>query len=49
MINKLKNLGPGIIITSAFIGPGTVTICTLAGINYGYSLIWCIIEIMIFE
>ena len=43
MINKLKNLGPGIIITSAFIGPGTVTICTLAGINYGYSLIWCII------
>ncbi|MFL3001775.1 MAG: Nramp family divalent metal transporter [Cytophagales bacterium] len=43
MINKLKNLGPGIIITSAFIGPGTVTICTLAGINYGYSLIWCIV------
>tara|TARA_Y100000739_G_scaffold46866_1_gene36316 strand:- start:4694 stop:5911 length:1218 start_codon:yes stop_codon:yes gene_type:complete len=43
VINKLKNLGPGIIITSAFIGPGTVTICTLAGINYGYSLIWCII------
>lgn len=42
MINKLKNLGPGIIITSAFIGPGTVTICTLAGINFGYSLIWCI-------
>ena len=43
MINKLKKLGPGIIITSAFIGPGTVTICTLAGINYGYSLIWCIV------
>tara|TARA_B100001564_G_C20607661_1_gene655983 strand:+ start:199 stop:1416 length:1218 start_codon:yes stop_codon:yes gene_type:complete len=43
VINKIKNLGPGIIITSAFIGPGTVTICTLAGINYGYSLIWCII------
>jgi len=43
VINKLKNLGPGIIITSAFIGPGTVTICTLAGINYGYSLIWCIV------
>jgi manganese transport protein len=42
VINKLKNLGPGIIITSAFIGPGTVTICTLAGINFGYSLIWCI-------
>jgi len=43
VINKLKKLGPGIIITSAFIGPGTVTICTLAGINYGYSLIWCIV------
>ena len=42
MIKRLQNIGPGLIITSAFIGPGTVTICTLAGINFGYSLIWCI-------
>ena len=36
-------LGPGFIITSAFIGPGTITLCTLTGIEFGYSLIWCII------
>ena len=36
-------LGPGFIITSAFIGPGTITLCTLSGIEFGYSLIWCII------
>lgn len=27
-------------VTAAFIGPGTVTVCTLAGVNYGYSLLW---------
>ena len=40
--NNFK-LGPGFIITSAFIGPGTITLCTLSGIEFGYSLIWCII------
>ena len=43
MFKALKNIGPGVIITSAFIGPGTVTLCILSGIQYGYSLIWCII------
>ena len=43
MFKALKNIGPGVIITSAFIGPGTVTLCILSGIEYGYSLIWCII------
>ena len=43
MFKSLKNVGPGLIITSAFIGPGTVTLCILSGIEYGYSLIWCVI------
>lgn len=38
----LKNLGPGPIIAAAFIGPGTVTVCTLAGVNFGFSLIWAL-------
>ena len=37
------SIGPGFIITSAFIGPGTITLCTLSGIDFGYSLIWCIV------
>ena len=25
MIKRLRNLGPGLLVTAAFIGPGTVT------------------------
>ena len=39
----LKNLGPGILISAAFIGPGTVTICSVAGANFGYSLLWALL------
>tara|TARA_A100001015_G_scaffold125986_1_gene139634 strand:- start:124 stop:1341 length:1218 start_codon:yes stop_codon:yes gene_type:complete len=43
-MKKVKiSIGPGFIITSAFIGPGTITLCTLSGIDFGYSLIWCIV------
>lgn len=38
-----RNLGPGPLIAAAFIGPGTVTVCTLAGANFGFSLIWVIV------
>lgn len=27
-------------MAAAFIGPGTVTACTLAGVGFGYSLLW---------
>tara|TARA_B100000945_G_scaffold7031_1_gene5813 strand:+ start:415 stop:1632 length:1218 start_codon:yes stop_codon:yes gene_type:complete len=43
VLKAFKNIGPGIIVTSAFIGPGTVTLCILSGIEFGYSLIWCIV------
>jgi NRAMP (natural resistance-associated macrophage protein)-like metal ion transporter len=35
-----KYIGPGPIIAAAFIGPGTVTVCTLAGVNFGFDLLW---------
>ena len=38
-----RDIGPGILIAAAFIGPGTVTLCTIAGASFGYSLIWAII------
>ena len=43
MLNKLRNLGPGVLVTAAFIGPGTVTACTLSGANYGYVLLWALL------
>ncbi len=39
-IKRLKSTGPAILITSAFIGPGTVTICSLAGYSFSYALLW---------
>jgi len=40
--NPFRNIGPGPLIAAAFIGPGTVTVCTLAGANFGFSLIWAL-------
>ncbi len=35
-----KKIGPGVLVAAAFIGPGTITTCTLAGVNFGYALLW---------
>lgn len=40
LFQKLKDLGPGILVTAAFIGPGTITTCTLTGAGFGYALLW---------
>nr|WP_156274294.1 Nramp family divalent metal transporter [Christiangramia aestuarii] len=39
----MNNLGPGILVSAAFIGPGTVTVCSLAGVNFGYSMLWALL------
>lgn len=39
----LKISGPGVLIAAAFIGPGTVTVCTIAGVTFGYSLLWAMV------
>ena len=38
-----SSIGPGPLITAAFIGPGTVTVCTLAGIQFDYTLLWALV------
>ena len=43
MLSKLRNIGPGAFVVAAFIGPGTVTTCTLAGANFGFGLLWAIV------
>jgi manganese transport protein len=32
--------GPGALVTAAFIGPGTITTCSMAGAGFGYALLW---------
>jgi len=44
MARRLRtSIGPGIFITAAFIGPGTVTTCTIAGADFGYVLLWTLL------
>lgn len=37
------SFGPGVLVAAAFIGPGTVTACTLAGANFGFALVWALV------
>ncbi|MDV6013965.1 Nramp family divalent metal transporter [Haloechinothrix sp. LS1_15] len=38
-----RRLGPGLLVTAAFIGPGTVTTATIAGADFGFALIWALV------
>ncbi|NBR73862.1 MAG: hypothetical protein EBT72_06005 [Flavobacteriia bacterium] len=40
---KTLNIGPGVLVTAAFIGPGTLTICTMAGVQTGTQLLWAVV------
>lgn len=37
-----KKFGPGLLIAAAFVGPGTLAMCTMAGARFGYALIWAL-------
>lgn len=40
---KSFNIGPAFLVTAAFIGPGTVVTASIAGANFGFSLLWAIL------
>ena len=44
MANPFKKyFGPSTLVTAAFIGPGTLTVCTISGASQGYSLLWVLL------
>ena len=43
MAKRLKNLGPGLLVAAAFVGPGTVTTASVAGASTGYALLWALV------
>jgi NRAMP (natural resistance-associated macrophage protein)-like metal ion transporter len=43
MENPARKFGPGILVTAAFIGPGTVTTASIAGAQFGFSLLWALL------
>lgn len=42
-MKRIPRLGPGLLVTAAFIGPGTVTTASKAGASAGVALIWAVV------
>lgn len=42
-MNWRRYFGPSTMVTAAFIGPGTVTMCTLVGVRTGSTLLWALV------
>lgn len=40
---RVPRLGPGFLITAAFVGPGTVATASRAGTGFGYALLWAVL------
>lgn len=40
---KFKSVGPGALVAAGFVGPGTVTTCTVSGASYGYTMLWALL------
>ncbi|MGH8794542.1 MAG: Nramp family divalent metal transporter [Stackebrandtia sp.] len=40
---RTRRFGPGLLVTAAFIGPGTVTTASIAGADFGFALVWAIV------
>jgi len=38
-----KYFGPSTLVAAAFIGPGTLTTCTMVGVQMSYSLLWAML------
>ena len=38
-----RQIGPATLIAAAFIGPGTVTLCSIAGVEFGFNLLWAML------
>ena len=43
MAKSKFSIGPAALVAAAFIGPGTVTVATKAGANFGFSLLWALL------
>lgn len=41
--DKLKAMGPGILVVGSFMGPGSITSATRSGASYGYLLLWAVV------
>jgi manganese transport protein len=43
MAKSGSKFGPGILVTAAFIGPGTIATASIAGAQFGFALLWALL------
>jgi NRAMP (natural resistance-associated macrophage protein)-like metal ion transporter len=46
--NIFRSIGPGLIIASVVLGPGSITVASRIGSEYGYSFLWVIVLATVF-
>lgn len=39
-LKRLRAIGPALVLTAVVLGPGSITLSTIAGSVYGYALLW---------
>lgn len=44
----LKSIGPAFITSALVLGPGSLTLASTAGVNFGYQLIWLVVVTIFF-
>jgi len=42
-LQRLRKLGPGLVVMAAFMGPGSVTTASVAGADYGFVVLWSVV------
>lgn len=40
LLTRLRGIGPALLLAAVVIGPGSITLSTIAGGTYGYDLLW---------
>lgn len=40
LASRLRGIGPALLLAAVVIGPGSITLATIAGSLYGYNLVW---------
>lgn len=47
-LHSIRKIGPALILAAVVLGPGSITLSTIAGSLYGYRLLWVIVMAAIF-
>lgn len=47
MLNRLRQIGPAIVVAAVVLGPGSITTSTKVGAAFGYHMLWLMVTLLI--